>query len=463
MAKVRRQTYTLNMYLKKIQDRDIRDDQDVQRMSGQWNNSMMNELIFSVLNGEYIPPIILGQEASSQIYIIDGLQRSTALMMFRYGNYKITSSLEEPVISYRAKVKDSDGIPKFDGNGDIIWETRTFDLRRKTYDKLPEELKKTFNEYQLDCIIHENYSQEQISRLVRRYNNHKPMNISQRTFTYVDSYARRIREILKRKFFIEADYTKNERKSGALERVILESVMLMFHLDDWKKSSQMGAFINENSSPEEFDILENCIERLENIVTDDLYEVFTAKDSFLIFTLFHRFTKLDFDDEKFAGFLRYFKETTENQDMNEFYGINIKSSSKDKGIIMKKLDKLETLLHEYLGITKEETKPELESESILNFVKKNVVSDVAKEDVEQYGEILDLLMEKSNCSAKLMEPENRPSLVAIIAYSFMDDVDLDDWISDFCSRNDDYISNQKENYLYMKNDLQQFLKLENAA
>lgn len=62
MAKPRRQTYTLEMYLKKMKDQDIRSDQDVQRMSGAWNNNMVNELITSVLNDEYIPPIILGAE-----------------------------------------------------------------------------------------------------------------------------------------------------------------------------------------------------------------------------------------------------------------------------------------------------------------------------------------------------------------------------------------------------------------
>lgn len=232
MAKVKRQTYTLNMYLEKMRDLDIRSDADVQRLSGQWNNAMTNELIVSVLNGDYIPPIILGQEENSQAWIIDGLQRSTALMMFRFGNYKVTSSVEEPIISYRAKVRDADGEVKIDGAGDIVWEGREFDVRRKGFGQLPEELQKTFNEYQLDCIIHENYDMQQISRLVRRFNFNKAMNVSQKAFTFVDNYARKIREILKREFFIEAPYSKSERKNGTLERVIMETAMAMFHLDN---------------------------------------------------------------------------------------------------------------------------------------------------------------------------------------------------------------------------------------
>ena len=55
MGKPRRQTYTLEMYLKKLKDQDIRQDQDVQRLSDQWSNAMMNELIITVLNDGYIP------------------------------------------------------------------------------------------------------------------------------------------------------------------------------------------------------------------------------------------------------------------------------------------------------------------------------------------------------------------------------------------------------------------------
>ena len=461
MGKPRKQTYTMEMYLKRMRDQDIRSDQDVQRLSNQWNNSMTNELIASVLNGEYIPPIILGQEPNSQIWVIDGLQRSTALMMFRYSNYRITSSIEEPVISYRAKSKDAEGNIRYDGNGDVVWEDRTFDLARKTYDKLPEELQNRFNEYQIETVIHEGYDMKEISKLVRRYNNHKAMNVSQKAFTFVDNYARRIREILKRKFFIEAPYTKAERKNGTVERVVMESVMCMFHLDNWKKSSQIGAYINENSTLEEFDVLENCIERLENIVTDNTYSLFTSRDSFLLFSLFHKFTGLGLDDGKFADFLHAFKDGLCNMEVNGKFFYEKGRSLKDKPVIVEKLDLLETLMREYLDIPKPDL--ELEREGILNFVREYVVSYVTMEDIVQYEEILGALMKKTIHSTELMEAENKPSMIALIAYSFEHDIDLDDWILDYCKRNDDYIRDQKENYHYMLKDLEKFMLLADAA
>ena len=202
-------------------------------------------------------------------------------------------------------MRDAEGNVKIDGCGDIIWEDREFDIRRKSFNQMPEELQKIFNEFQLDCIIHENYTMEQISRLVRRFNFNKPMNVSQRAFTFCDKYARKIRDILKQGFFIEAKYTKAERKNGTMERILMETVMCTFHLGNWKKSSQIGAYINENATMEEFESLGSCIGRLENIITEDLYGLFTSKDSFILFTLFHRFTKLNMDDKRFAESLEH--------------------------------------------------------------------------------------------------------------------------------------------------------------
>ncbi len=467
MSKPRKQTYTLEMYLAKMRDLDIRSDQDVQRLSDQWNNAMANELIISILNGEYVPPVILGQEKNSQMWIIDGLQRSTVLMKFRYGNYKITSSVEEPFISYRAKCIDADGEVQMDGNGDIIWEVKEMDIRHKTYDHLPEELKKCFNEYQIESVIHENYDMQQISKLVRRYNFHKSMNVSQKMFTFVDRYARKIREILKRKFFIECTgYTKAERKNGGLERLILETIMTMFHMDDWKKPSQIGAYINEHSSMQEFEALENLIIRLENIVSDDLYNIFTSRDSGVWFTTFYKFSKLNLDDSKFAEFLAYFKGMAEQTDINGLCGFEKGSSAKDKVVVRQKLDTLESMLYEFLDIPV----PEIDSNSMVNnsalldFVRENVAPHVTGEDISQYLEVLQSLIGKlENPPKQLLEADNKPSLVAMVAYSFEHDVDLDCWFVDFFVRNETYLPDQKENFEFMCNDLKKYIEMKTVA
>ncbi len=457
MAKPRKQTYTMDLFLRNIKEQDIRQDQDVQRLSDQWNNSMMNELISTVLNDGYIPPIILGQEENSQMWIVDGLQRGTTLMRFRYGNYKISASVEEPLVTYRAKCRDAEGEVMMDGNGDIVWEDKQFDIRHKTYDRLPEELKKRFSEYQVETVVHEGYSMAEISKLVRRYNFHKSMNASQRMFTHVDNYARKIREILKKRFFVECTgYTKAERKNGTLERIIMETVMCMFHMDNWRKSAQLGEYINENASMEEFGTLESLMSRLEDIMTEDLYGIFTSKDSFIWFTLFHRFTQLGYDDGRFAEFLTYFKETTEDIGTEELYGLKKENSSnKDKGVILKKLDKLEAMMYKYLGKVKIRMDEE-RAASILEFVREQVSASVTMEDIKQYTEILEALAQNTG-KPEFWEGADMPSMAALVAWSFENDIDLDEWIVDFCARNETYISDQTENLRYMREDLEHFI------
>ena len=100
--RIRKQTFSLDQYLKQIKAETIRTDQECQRMSGQWSANMVNELIFTVLTENYIPPIILGEETVNGItrqWIIDGLQRSSSLSMFRYGNIKITKNLDEYMVT----------------------------------------------------------------------------------------------------------------------------------------------------------------------------------------------------------------------------------------------------------------------------------------------------------------------------------------------------------------------------
>lgn len=457
MAKPRKQTYTMDMYLNKIKDSDIRSDQDVQRMSGQWDKSMINELIVTVLTDDYIPPIILGEELNSQLWIIDGLQRSTSLQLYRYGNYKITSSVENSMIPYRAKAKNANGDIRIDDNGDIVWEDVVFDIKNKTYEELPEELKKKFNEYQIETVIHEECDMKRISKLVRRYNNHTPMKPSQKAFTFLDNFARNVRSILERRFFIDcAKYTEKERINGTLERVIMETVMCMFHFDHWKKQSkQMGAYLNNNASEGEFDILNNNLFRLENIITDDVKDLFTSKDSFIWLTLFNTYTQLGLEDKRFADFLRAFKDGLRFKEVNGmiFETIDQNRSTKDKSVINAKLNILETLMLNFLHTNSEG----VDKLSVLDFIKENVKKDVSNDDIELYKDMLDSYLK---VDSSIYKDENLPSLLSIVAFGCEKDKDMEVecWFKDFVKKNTTYIRNQKENYLHMRADLEKYIK-----
>ena len=82
MARIRKQTYSLDQYLKLMKAETIRSDQDCQRLSGQWKPNMVGELIATVLTDNYIPPVILGEET------VNGITRPFHVPLWKYKDHK---------------------------------------------------------------------------------------------------------------------------------------------------------------------------------------------------------------------------------------------------------------------------------------------------------------------------------------------------------------------------------------
>lgn len=343
MARPRKQTYTLDMYLRKNRKGDIDNNADVQR-NFVWNNEQINELVVTVLTDDYIPPIILGEETNSRLHIVDGGQRTAALIKYRYGNHKITSSIENSIIPYKKKAASEDG--------KIIYEDAVFDIKNKTFEKLPDELKEKFDEYQIETVIHESCDSFIISRYIKRYNNHVAMNTEQKAFTYIDKFASRIREIVNSKFFVECNNYSEKDKTKGVERIVVESMMCMNHFDNWKTQPKPAfKYLNDHAAEEEFDMFADNLHRLEKIITKDIKNIFNKKDSFIFLTLFDKFARLGLDDEKFAEFLREFQCKLRPVKRNDkgllFDEIDKDASTKDKQVITDKLHMLENLMLDF--------------------------------------------------------------------------------------------------------------------
>ena len=92
---------------------------------------------------------------------------------------------------------------------------------------------------------------------------------------------------------------------------------------------------------------------------------------------------------------------------------------------------------------------------ILKFVQENVSPDITNDDVSDYFSMLDEY--DVDKTSRLLEWQNEPSMVAIIAYSFKNDIDLDDWIKEYFKNNFMYFKDQKKNYLHMKENLEEYI------
>ena len=445
MARPRKQVYTMEQYTKNVSEGYITNDADTQRNPA-WK-PIVDGLAVTILTDDYIPPIILAEEESGQIHIVDGGSRTAAFKMIRFGNHKIKSSVENPIIPYKKLVKDENGKTKF--------EDAEFDIRNKTFKQFPKELQKKFDEYQIETVIHENCNKEKIATYMVRYNTRKNFTANQKQFLYVPKFAEQIRDITNKKFFLnKCDIKDCEKEGGILERIAYESVMITNFIDKWNKTGNKNPlYINENATDEQFKKLNDNIARLENIVTDDTKLLFNAKDSFIWFTLFDKFTQTGLDDVEFGKFLNAFVTGLRNKEVDgkQFDRVDDTGSTKDKANIVAKLHILETLMNEFLHINKEEshTTPE---EFVAEMVDMPV--ETVKEEMDFYEETLDGLENNTiRDGSKLLDVANRLSLLAMVAYSYKNDIDLDDWLEEYAANNNTYYMDQRKNFIHMVNDL----------
>lgn len=529
--KVETYNVPLIMYLNEVKDGTISDDQDVQRKFCS-KNSFIDGLGVTALTGEvYLQPIILGDipydNGTKQTYIVDGVQRTAALMRIRFGRHKFSSNTMNSIIEYQTKQKDDDGKVCRDENGCIIWENKTFDIRRKTFDDFPEELKNAFDSFQLNVARYPNCTMEKISELVRIYNDQNQMNASQKSLTWIPRFANVIKNIADSSFFKDSiKPSDRERVNGTYERSVCESVMTSFFLDQWKKNpKQMSAFLNDNCTVDMLKEIQSNFNELSELCDDNFYDLFITKDIPVWMAVYQKFKNLDVEKHVFINFMNRFKNYLHSIIVDEYQTswdelADTKKSTKDKSVITLKIDIITYFLMDYLDLNQdeivEENNTEIEehdtenenvelnesepneekiktiendSENIINdkeceesvnhtennvdesnenqdsseidnlsFVRENVDPSITEDDIDDYW--ADLEEYDIDKESRLLDFQNEPSLLAIVAYSYKNDIVLDDWIKEYFEQNKMYFIDQKRNYLHMKENLNEYLQLQ---
>lgn len=457
MARPRRQTLTMKQYIDNLKEGYISNNASTQRNPA-WK-PIVDGLAVTILTDDYIPPIILSERDDGLTIIVDGGSRTAAFRMICEGNHKIKSSVEDPIITYKKIEKDE--------NGKTIFVDAEFDIRNKTFEQFPKELQKKFYEYQLETVIHENCNKEKESKYQRRYNSNTGMNANQKMFLYIPNFADQIREIIDRPFFVNCnDFTDNDKEKGALERAVAESIMCMFHIDKWNKNGRtLAKYLNENSTYEEFEKLNDNLIRLENIVTDKTKVLFNKKDSFVWFTLFEKFTQLDLNDSQFAIFLNEFVDGLRHKSVDSklFDEVDENGSTKDKSVINDKLHILETLMKEYLHIE------DIDEEEIVS--EEDFIADIVGLDREAIHTDMDFYKESLKDlkdiaikdGSKLLQEDNNLSLLSMVVYSYKEDIDLEEWLTEYAKSNNTYLKDQRKNYHLMLDDLRKYYMRKNEV
>lgn len=469
--KYKNTSYSIDSISKQLKKKRIRDDHILQRHSGQWKGFAKSELVSDILRGKSLTQIIISEEIKNGLkmqWLIDGKQRCTTLDDYLHDGFAISKNVKNYSIKYQAPKTDDSGneIVNEDGFTDMEW--KSFDIRGKKFSQLPEELQDIFKDRQIPVLYNMDCTKQDIANDIARFNRSRPMNKAQNGWLGLEeSFAEFVENIAKMQFFQPefsgSTYTRNNSTSGAIRRIIVESIMVSDFINDFGDFDKMCEFLSEEASDLNFTEFYSLVERLTAICnTEKIASLFDAKDSFLWFGLFSRFAKLGLDDNKFADFMNEFEALhTVRIEGKSFDDILAESkSTKDKNIVIKKIDHLEKLMNEYLGTHANNNK----GESIEEFIADNLnigIEDV-QADMDFYNESLNELLDNTvRMDSKLRDKRNRASLLAMMVYSYKEDKDLDKWMIHYTQHNNMYDLDQKKNFLHMKQDFEQFIENEN--
>lgn len=168
---VREIPYTINEYVKEVENGEICRDPLIQRTEDQWSKKQKSKLIESILHNRPIGNIVLAKgRAESKSYsitsLVDGLQRSTAIVDFYNDNFSIDKNAKPILCRF------------IDNDGNAI--KHEYEIAGKKFSQLPDSIKSFFNKYRLTIHMYEGFDDEELDDVVLCMNNGKQPNAYQR-------------------------------------------------------------------------------------------------------------------------------------------------------------------------------------------------------------------------------------------------------------------------------------------
>ena len=345
---------SLESCIKQINTGRIRDDHPLQRRSEQWDRKKKCDLIATAANNYPIPEIIIAEEVFPNgtyiTWLLDGLQRLSTFISFMQDGFTCGKNTDNPIINYQ--------VTKWNDDETVTVEEVEFDIRGKKFSKFPEELKDRFKEYTLSVRKFLACTQDDVDFHIRRYNNQKAMNAAQRGITFLGSrYAKVAKRLSQHSFFKnKCGFTETKYKNGDVERQILEAVMACYFINDWKKNyNDLCLFMNDNVKSHHFIKIEALADRLDGVLNVN-HDLFKFNNTFLVMALFNKFTRLELDDNRFVDFLTALNNGLDEKSIDgiSFKELSLKST-KDKSVITSKINLLEKLMCDFLGVSLKET------------------------------------------------------------------------------------------------------------
>ena len=331
------------------EDHSLRDDYILQRSIGQWGPGAKGELISDILQGRMLPPIIVDQEIEGEHsinWLIDGLQRCSTIVEYSKDEFEIYNNVKINTILYQEAYQTENGTE---------YVIKEFDIRKKRFSQLPKALQNSFMRYTINVMLSLNCSKEEIKYDIARYNRSRPMTIAQLSILEIsENIGDIINTILNLDFFnnrSKSSYTPNDFRASNLKRMIIESVMVTYYLNDYTKDSKkIARFLSDNETDMNFVDFYELMKRLDNVANESTKSIFNSKNSFIFFALFKKFTDMNLAND--ALYIDFLSDFHANKKSLEYDGASYeewdKKSNKDKSTIIGKLNLLEYFMWDYV-------------------------------------------------------------------------------------------------------------------
>ena len=317
------------------------------------------------------------------------------------------------------------------------------------------------------------------------------MNTNQKSFTYLDLYARKVKTIAASDFFNEsAALNEKQNAKGLWENMVIRSVMTVFHLDSYKKAAKdIAIFLNTNASDVEFDQFQYLANSLSDVVGDAYKDLFVPKNIPVWFAAYNHFLESGIESIKFRRFLDSFKENLHTRVVECDYRqkdldgditwdkLDKLRGTADNGLVKAKIEILCQFIDEFFDVKKTEktkTEPvveennntveetnEVEIDPVLKFAQDNVRDTIEPEDIALYKDFLSDFVKDESPIYKAGEE----TVIALMAYAtdIEKDAEFSEWIDRENSKNNTYSSSHKTNFTYLKRDFDEFLEKENGG
>lgn len=488
-SKSKDKSFSVASIIKKLDKLNLNGEHSQQR-DFVWEKVRQYNLISDVLQNNPLPELVFAEQIvnnASVIWVIDGKQRCTTLKEFVGNKFAIGANVTRYMIQYSEPMKDEDDCIIRDDNGDVVYELKECDIRKKRFKDLPDILKEKVLDYAFNVVYYCNCTDDEIAYHIQRYNSGKPMNVAQKGMTFMGKRnSDAVRNILSMSFFVDGigAYTPNQFATSTMSRVVAESIMTTRYLNDWhKKYEDNCKFLEKNATADDFEVFRGLVSELEDEIECSVGKMFNDTDSFLWFGLYARFKTMGLNCFDFNAFMKEVdKGITRNNNgkidkkepmsgicVREIDGITLEqllsnSSTKDTNIVKTKIDFLTKLACDYfhIEVPSFENEDTILTEDLEEFVGEFVNEEVALQTLvittsnhsyndfetstlkdvigwyKRYGDetmLNDCLSYKSYLEdASIDETDiNLPLYVYAVKYIFDNEIDIDiaEWLIEF--------------------------------